>query len=90
MAYETRRPVQSQARRGNRAAHVRGIGAFRDVVIGYFDWQEKDYQPIRLDEQLEVVALVGDVALQEGEPAVHADVVVARSDATASGGRKGR
>jgi hypothetical protein len=44
------------------------------------------YRPIRLDEQVEVVALVGDVALDDGEPAVHAHVVVARSDGSASGG----
>jgi uncharacterized protein len=72
--------------RGLGAAQFTGIGAFSDVMLGYFDWQEKEYLPIRLDEQVEVVALVGDVALQDGKPAVHAHVVVARSDATASGG----
>jgi hypothetical protein len=39
---------------GLSAAHFTGIGAFSDVVLGYFDWQQKDYQPIRLNEQVEV------------------------------------
>jgi predicted DNA-binding protein with PD1-like motif len=68
------------------AAHFTGIGAFSDAELGYFDWQEKEYRPIRVDEQVEVVALVGDVALQDGEPAVHAHCVVARSDGSVRGG----
>jgi predicted DNA-binding protein with PD1-like motif len=68
------------------AAQFTGIGAFSDVVLGYFDWERKDYRPIPLDEQVEVVALVGDVALDDGEPAVHAHAVVARSDGAAYGG----
>jgi uncharacterized protein len=71
---------------GLSAAQFSGIGAFSDVVLGYFDWQTKEYQPIRLDEQVEVVALIGDVTLEEEEPAVHAHVVVARSDGAARGG----
>ncbi|HYY32179.1 MAG TPA: PPC domain-containing DNA-binding protein [Gaiellaceae bacterium] len=71
---------------GLSAAHFTGIGAFSDVVLGYFDWQKKDYEPIHVDEQVEVVALLGDVAVQDGEPAVHAHVVVAGPDGAAHGG----
>jgi predicted DNA-binding protein with PD1-like motif len=68
------------------AASFTGIGAFSDVELGYFDWEAKDYLPIRLDEQVEVLALTGDVALDEGKPAVHAHVVVGRRDGSAAGG----
>jgi predicted DNA-binding protein with PD1-like motif len=68
------------------AAQLTGIGAFSDVTLGYFDWEDKEYKPIRLDEQVEVLSLIGDVALKDGEPAVHAHVVVGRSDGSASGG----
>jgi predicted DNA-binding protein with PD1-like motif len=71
---------------GLTAAQFSGIGAFSDVVLGYFDWQKKDYEPIRVDEQVEVVALIGDVALDNDEPAVHAHVVVAGADGGARGG----
>ncbi len=69
------------------AAHFTAIGAFRDVTLGYFDWERKEYKKIPLPEQVEVLSLVGDVALDEqGQPKVHAHVVVGRSDGTAHGG----
>jgi predicted DNA-binding protein with PD1-like motif len=71
---------------GITAAHLSGIGAFSDVTIGYFDWQSKEYEQIRLDEQVEVVTLAGDVALKEEEPDVHVHVVVAKRDGSAHGG----
>ena len=68
------------------AAQLTGIGAFSDVVLGYFDWSKKEYARIPLDEQVEVLSLVGDVALEGDEPAVHAHVVVGRADGSAHGG----
>ena len=57
------------------------------MTLGYFDWDAKDYKHIPLREQVEVLSLIGDVALDEkGEPKVHAHVVVGRSDGTARGG----
>src|SRR5690348_4706730 len=44
------------------AAQITGIGAFRDVTLGYFDWDEKEYQKIPVKEQVEVLSLIGDVA----------------------------
>ena len=68
-------------------AHFTAIGAFRDVTLGYFDWETKEYKKIQLPEQVEVLSLVGDIALDEkGQPKVHAHVVVGRSDGTAHGG----
>lgn len=72
---------------GLSAAQFTGLGAFSDVVLGFFDWQRKDYERIQIEEQVEVVALVGDVTLGEGdEPKLHPHVVVAKSDGTAHGG----
>ena len=68
------------------AAHFTGIGAFSSVVLGYFDWKRKDYNRIPIDEQVEVVSLVGDIALSKGKPMVHAHVVVGKTDGTAHGG----
>ncbi|MGB6678197.1 MAG: DUF296 domain-containing protein, partial [Terriglobales bacterium] len=39
-----------------------------------------------LDEQVELLSLIGDIALKDGEPQVHAHVVVGRCDGTAHGG----
>lgn len=68
------------------AARFTAIGAFRDVVLGYFDWETKDYKKIPVREQVEVLSLIGDVALQDGDPKVHAHVVVGRSDGSTRGG----
>ncbi len=67
-------------------SHFTAIGAFRDVTLGYFDWEKKDYKKIPLSEQVEVLSLVGDIALDKGEPKVHAHVVVGRSDGSTRGG----
>ena len=50
------------------ASRFTAIGAFENVVLGYFDWQKKDYERIPVNEQVEVLALVGDVALDKGRP----------------------
>ena len=45
------------------SAHFTAIGAFKDLTLGYFDWSQKDYTRISIHEQVEVLALVGDIAL---------------------------
>ena len=46
------------------------IGAFSEVVLLYFDWEKKAYTRIPVTEQVEVAALLGDVAqAPSGEPA---------------------
>jgi predicted DNA-binding protein with PD1-like motif len=62
------------------------VGAFSDVKLGYFDWEAKDYLEIPLDEQVEVLVLAGDIATKDGEPTVHAHVVVGKRDGSAHGG----
>ena len=68
------------------ASQITAIGALRDVTLGYFDWESKKYKKIAVNEQVEVLSLIGDVALKDGKPAVHAHLVVGRSDGTTRGG----
>ena len=68
------------------ASHFTAIGALSDVVLGFFDRGKKDYKKITVKEQLEVLSLTGDVALQDGVPKIHAHIVVGKSDGTAHGG----
>lgn len=68
------------------AAHFSGIGGFSDVVLGYFDINTKEYRRLPINEQVEVVSLTGDIALRDGEPMVHAHVVVGRADCTTRAG----
>jgi uncharacterized protein len=68
------------------AAEFTGIGAFSAAVLGYFDWQKKDYVRIPVGEQVEVLSLTGNVALADGEPKLHPHVVVGKADGSAHGG----
>src|SRR6478736_5158555 len=72
---------------GIAAAQLTGIGAFSDALLGFFDWETKDYQKIPVTEQVEVVSLLGDIALgADGKPTLHLHVVVSRADGIAMGG----
>jgi predicted DNA-binding protein with PD1-like motif len=68
------------------AAHFTAIGAFSDVTLGFLDPETKEYERIVVHEQVEVLSLVGDVSLEDGEPRVHAHVVVGKRDGRAYGG----
>jgi predicted DNA-binding protein with PD1-like motif len=68
------------------ASHFTAIGAFERVTLGFFERERKDYKRITIEEQVEVLSLVGDVALDGDEPKVHAHVVVGKADGTAHGG----
>jgi predicted DNA-binding protein with PD1-like motif len=68
------------------ASRLTAIGAFSDVTLGYFDWDRKDYERIYVAEQVEVLSLVGDIALDGERPKLHAHVVLGRRDATTLGG----
>jgi predicted DNA-binding protein with PD1-like motif len=68
------------------ASAFTAIGAFSEATLGYFDWEKKDYERIPVKDQVEVLALVGDVALQDGKPKLHAHVVLGRRDGSACGG----
>ena len=62
------------------------IGAFRSATIGYFNRDSKQYDRRGVDEQCEVLSLLGDIAISDGEPTVHAHVVLGRRDYSTLGG----
>jgi predicted DNA-binding protein with PD1-like motif len=69
------------------ASSFTAIGAFSEAMLGYFDWEKKDYERIPVREQTEVLALVGDITLDDaGGRKVHAHVVLGKRDGVACGG----
>jgi hypothetical protein len=69
------------------AAQLTAIGALRDVVLMYFDWDKKDYMRIPVREQVEVASLIGDVAEDpSGKPSLHIHLVVGKRDGSAMAG----
>jgi predicted DNA-binding protein with PD1-like motif len=69
------------------AASFNAVGALSSVRLSWFSWESKKYEPsVMLDEQVELLSLIGDVALKDGKPVVHAHAVVGKRDGTAHGG----
>ncbi|MGG5823589.1 PPC domain-containing DNA-binding protein [Falsiroseomonas sp. HW251] len=72
---------------GLSGAQLSAIGALRCATIRWFDWEAKQYRPIPVEEQVEVVSLLGDIALDtEGQPKLHLHAVLGRRDGSAMGG----
>jgi predicted DNA-binding protein with PD1-like motif len=85
---EVKAAIVAFARRNSvKAASFVALGAFERAKLGYFDWQQKDYLPIPIDEQVEVISLVGDIAENDKHEAdLHAHVVLGRRDGSTRGG----
>lgn len=69
-----------------KAAHFTAIGAFSEAELGFFDFDRKDYKKIPVKEQMEVLSLIGDVALYADKSKLHVHVVVGKGDGTTMGG----
>ena len=68
------------------AASLTAIGAFSRAVLGYFQWETKQYKKITVDEQVEVLSLLGDVAVGDQGPALHLHAVLGKADGSVVGG----
>ena len=72
------------------AASLSGLGGFSSVKLGYFDRSDMRYHSNPLHEQVEVMSLIGNIAMTMTNSGtgrkLHAHVVVGRSDGTARGG----
>ncbi len=56
---------------------VQGIGAVKNIEIGYFDTGQKEYQKSSFSQTLEVISLNGNISYLEDTPFVHLHVAVA-------------
>jgi len=68
------------------AAQITAVGAFEHAVVGWFDRSTREYRRIPVDEQCEVLSLIGDVAAGQDGPIVHVHAVLGLSDGTTRGG----
>ncbi len=67
-------------------ATLTAIGGFQSAVLGFFDWEAKDYRRIPIDEQTEVVSLLGDIATGGDGRKLHAHAIVSLADGTTRAG----
>lgn len=68
------------------AAQVTAVGAFSRAVLGWYDRERQEYRRIPIDQQCEVLLLVGDVAVADDGPQVHVHAVVGLPDGSTRGG----
>ena len=68
------------------AASLTAIGAFSRAVLGYFQWETKQYKKIPVGEQVEVLSLLGDVAVGDQGPTLHLHAVLGKADGSVVGG----
>jgi predicted DNA-binding protein with PD1-like motif len=65
---------------------ITGVGGFARATLGYFDRARKAYLKFPIEEQVEVLSLLGDVAHDGVKRIVHVHCVVGLRDGTTRGG----
>jgi predicted DNA-binding protein with PD1-like motif len=68
------------------ASQITAVGAFERATVGWFDRAARQYRRIPVDEQCEVLSLIGDVAEGPDGPSLHAHVVLGLADGSTRGG----
>ena len=67
-------------------AHFTAIGAASGATLAWLNLDRKLYQAIPVTQQVEVLALTGDIALLNGKPVVHMHTILGKSDGSTVGG----
>lgn len=72
--------------KGIKIGAVSAIGALKECALGYYDQQKQKYERIRIEEDVELVSLSGNISMKEGEPFVHVHAVVSKRDGSTYSG----
>ena len=68
-------------------ASLTALGAFERAKVGWFNLESKQYRPIHINEQAEVLSILGDIAIGDnGTPTLHIHTVLGLKDGTTRGG----
>lgn len=63
--------------RGIEAGSFTAIGALKRARLGYYDQKNHEYRELKIDSPHEMASCLGNVSLKDGEPFIHAHVVLA-------------
>jgi len=69
-----------------RSAHFTAIGDAKSVKFGWYDKSKKMFKVTALNSYAEITSLIGDIALKDGKPSVHAHIALATEDGVVHGG----
>ncbi len=78
--------TDAAGRHAVRAAQITAVGGFQRATLGYFDRDRRDYLPIPVTDQVEVLSFLGDLATADQQIVAHVHVVLGRSDGSTVGG----
>ena len=67
-------------------AHLTAIGAGSGATLAWLDLPKKMYRRVAVKQQVEVVSLIGDIAVFNGMPIVHMHAVLCKPDGSTVGG----
>jgi len=65
---------------------VRALGAVTKARVGFYNQEERKYYFLELAQPLEILALVGNISIRDGQPMVHAHVTLADREGRTFGG----
>ena len=63
--------------KGIEAGSFTAIGALKRARLGYYDQKNHEYRELKIDSPHEMASCIGNVSLKDGEPFIHAHVVLA-------------
>ncbi len=66
--------------------YISGIGAIKNIKIGTYDLDKKEYNIHHLNEVWELTSYQANVLLKDGEPFIHAHINISDHDLTVKGG----
>jgi predicted DNA-binding protein with PD1-like motif len=73
-------------RRGIEAGSFTAIGALKRARLAYYDQKKHEYREIKIDSPHEIASCTGNISLKDGEPFLHAHVVLADETGNAKAG----
>ena len=62
------------------------IGALKNAKLAYYEQQKHEYTTLALENPHEIASCIGNVSLREGEPFLHAHIVLADKDGSTRAG----
>ena len=67
-------------------AQLQGIGALKNANIAFYDQANQTYEQKEFQGEFEILSLIGNISLKDGEPICHAHLVFGNEKGEAYGG----
>jgi uncharacterized protein len=69
------------------SGHITGIGGLAPgALLGWGDPEVGGFKKIEIEDKTEIVSLIGDISLRNGEPYVHVHMIVGSQDGSTKAG----